>query len=184
MFSHFSCLSSVCVSLLLLTPLPQISLHRNLISRRSPIPLPTPPFESVLGQVNTSSPLHLSIWKPCLSVRLSVCWLSEAAGDLKLSSRGCWRGWGFRPSPLAWLELRDGVLGGRKGGSSVGDDSLSIHRSTIRPISSGWIKSCTELINRPLSVITSAPARIPPLERLSAFPNGFFIHPLSSLSVF
>ena len=51
----------------------------------------------------------------CLSeslVRLSVCWLSEAAGDLKLSSGGGWRGWGFRPSPLA-LGWGMGVGGGR-----------------------------------------------------------------------
>lgn len=69
---------------------------------------------------------------------------------------------------LAWLGVQTFSSGlaralgwGTAGGSSVGDDSLSIHRSTIRPISSGWIKSCTELINRPLSVITSTPARIP-----------------------
>lgn len=52
---------------------------------------------------------------------------------------------GFRPTPLPRLAFS------RVGYSSVGDDSLSVCRSTIRPISSGWIKSCTPLINPPLS---------------------------------
>lgn len=68
-------------------------------------------------------------------------------------------------SCLVWLA--SGVQ--EKGGSSVGDDSLSVYRSTIRPISSDWIKSCPGLINPPLALITSAPARVLHLNISQAF---------------
>ncbi len=51
----------------------------------------------------------------------------------------------------------------------MGDDSLSVYTSTIRPISSGWIKSCTTLINPLLTLFTSAPARVPHLNIFQTF---------------
>lgn len=85
------------------------------------------------------------------------------------------------PLPLPGLASSGGGVQ-RKGGCSVGDDSLSVYRSTIRPISSGWFKSCTRLINPPsLSLITSCQSFPPGL--LSDFPIGFFIHLFSSPSL-
>ncbi len=89
---------------------------------------------------------------------------------------------GFRPSPLPGL-ASSRVRCRRRGGSSVGDDSLSIYRSTIKPISSGWIQSCTRLINPPCSLITSAPARVSHLNIFQTFQKVslFIFSPLHCL---
>lgn len=54
---------------------------------------------------------------------------------------------GFRPSPLSGLA--SSRVGSRRREAALWEMSLSIYRSTIRPISSGRIKSYTRWINPP-----------------------------------
>lgn len=54
---------------------------------------------------------------------------------------------GFRPSPLSGLA--SSRVGSRRREAALWEMSLSIYRSTIRPISSGRIKSYTRRINPP-----------------------------------
>jgi len=69
------------VSLALLTPSPQISLHRNLISSRSPIPLLPPGIASISAHSG-----------PSKHVLLFMAVYLEACGTACLSAGGghCW----------------------------------------------------------------------------------------------
>lgn len=115
----------------------QLFIHQS--SQKPHFPVPRSCRTPFPGQTNTSSPAS-ACPRACLGLRLSAG--SGAAGDLRPSSRGCRRGWTQTLSSV-WL----GSL--RGGGSGVGDDSLSIHSSTIKPISSGRIRGCAVLIRPP-----------------------------------
>lgn len=133
-----------------LTPAPHISLHWNLISSCFPILLPRPcSWTSLsswpsLGLVNMSSPQTIYL-KPCVTVRLSAglghCWWFKA----ELQGVLAWLG----SDPihcLAWLAPGRGS--GRRD-AALWEMSLYIYRSSIRPMSSGGIKSCTKQIIPP-----------------------------------
>lgn len=142
MVSPHNCMCTALVSHYFLQPcLPtsplSISPHRSLIS---------PSFAPVIDLSwprKHVSPVSVGP-RGCLSLPLSPG--SGTAGDLRPSSSG---GWTQTLSPV-WLSALRG------GGSSVGDDSSSVHSSTIEPISSGRIRGCGALI-RPLHPIR-APA--------------------------
>lgn len=70
---------------------------------------------------------------------------------------------GFRPSPPVLARPAPGWSPG-EGKQQCDDDSLSIYRSNVRPVSSRGVKSCTRLIS-PLT----APARAPHLNVFQIF---------------
>lgn len=107
----------------------------------------------------------------CLPVRLDCRWFKTELWEVLL--------WLTQNVPLAWLGELEGW---GTGGGRQQRDRLSFYRSAIRPISSGWIKSCTCPVNPPLPPNPFAPAQVFHLNIFQSFQKvslssfSFFLH--------